>query len=233
MVMTQSNDELNENDEWRRAFGEALDEIHKTQGQGRMKLFTGTDKEWERAPAGTHAGWCTAVIDLGVQYSERYDSSQQKVRIEWELSEERQSTGEVFLVGREYNNFVTLSGNSIFKRTLEAWRGQPFDADGLASFDIANLLGKPCMLTLMENVGANGKTYTNVEGVTAVPKGLVMAAVSSEPFLFDFETRDPATWLRLPGWLQQRCEKATNWQQKGLLTAAEADKTIAGDVIPF
>jgi len=199
-----------------------------------MRLNTGEDKVWERAPAGTHAAWCVAVIDLGVQYSERYDSSQQKVRIEWELSEERTAAGDVFLVGREYNNFVTLSGNSIFKRTLEAWRGQPFDAEGLKSFDIANLLGKGCMLTLMENVASNGKTYTNVEGATAVPKGLTMTPLTSEPYLFDFETMDPAAWVRLPDWIRGRIEKATNWQPKGMMqTAQEAERTTEGDPIPF
>ena len=63
---------------------------------------------------------------------------------------------------------------STLRHHLEAWRGVAFtnkDFDGPNGFDTRNLLGKPCTLTITQDV-RDDKTYSKVAGVGKAMKGV-------------------------------------------------------------
>jgi hypothetical protein len=62
---------------------------------------------------------------------------------------------------------------------------------------LADLLDKPCYLTVVHNEvdGAKGKaTYANIMGVMSVPEGMTVGALDTEPFYFDFDNPSAVVW---------------------------------------
>jgi hypothetical protein len=123
----------------------------------------------EKAPAGNHVAVLVALIDLGQQWQDGYQGEegkyQHRVYFVWELVTKP-------LQGFKDRNHVlavdlTLSLNEKAKmrKWLEARRGEKIK-DG--QFDIADELGKPCLL----NVVMNNNNYPKVEGVSQMPEGL-------------------------------------------------------------
>jgi hypothetical protein len=150
-----------------------------------MHLPPNNDTQFSPPPAGTHVAVCYRVIDLGTQQVEWQGSikHQRKVLISWELSEEKMEDGRPFTVGQRY----TLSSHekSRLRKDLEAWRGKKFsDEDfGPGGFDIKNIIGKACMLSIVHNA-KDGKTYANIASVSALPRSMNAPALVNEPVYF-------------------------------------------------
>jgi len=139
-------------------------------------------------PSGTHLAICTRVIDLGTQRVEWQGQTklQRKVLLSWELPEELRDDGKPILISQRYT--LSSSEKSRLRQDLEGWRGKRFvDADfGPGGFDIKNVLGKPCLLTLV-HAEKGGKTYANIASVSAVPKGMPVSTGSQEAIYFSLE----------------------------------------------
>ena len=78
-------------------------------------------KAFELPPAGSHLGTLYGVVELGTQRTEfegRIDHKPQ-LRLQFELPDERMSTGRPFAIGRTY----TLSSHerSALRQNVEAW----------------------------------------------------------------------------------------------------------------
>jgi hypothetical protein len=144
-------------------------------------------KKREAAPEGTHNAVCVGVVDLGTQESTyKGDTKQQrKISLAWQLVDEQTSEGEPIVVYRKYT--YSDSPKSSFMKDLKAWMGVK-DGD----FDVANLLGKGCLITIENNEAENGNTYSNVVSVSGVPKGVKIAkpSVPLKSFFLDEEEFD-------------------------------------------
>ncbi|MEO0976001.1 MAG: hypothetical protein AAFY24_02030 [Pseudomonadota bacterium] len=135
--------------------------------------------DFERTPPGTHLALCYRFIDLGTQTStwNGQEKHQRKVMISWELPEELMKEGEYagkpFTIHQRYT--WSMSEKANLRKDLEAWRGRPFRdsdfGDHDDAFDIKNILGKACLLGLIE-VEKGDKVYTNIASVSALPKGM-------------------------------------------------------------
>ncbi len=176
---------------------------------------------FELPPIGTHLAVCYQVIDLGTQ-EVTYDGQTKhahQVRVSWELSDERMSDGRPFSVHKKYT--WSMHEKATLRHHLEAWRGVAFaEKDfGKGGFDIKNILGKPCILTVVQSAGNNGKTYANVAGVGKLMKG----------------QKDAAIYASLPDWMKEIIAKSPEYQElAGPTTAPDmADDELADDPIPF
>lgn len=121
------------------------------------------------APVGTHIARCIRLTDLGMQHGEYKGkpTRRSQVLVTWELPDELiEIDGKEVPVttSRFYTNSLGEKAN--LRADLEGWRGQKFSEEELRNFDLMNILGKPCMLTIIG--GDNGKT--KVAGVTGLPK---------------------------------------------------------------
>lgn len=129
-------------------------------------------KEFEQAPVGTEVGICIKVIDIGTQTGEYQGqtTSRRQVIVSWELPnsmmQDGDNAGKPFVVSRFYT--ASLNEKATLRHHLVSWRGREFTEEELAGFDPKNILGKPCMLSLVSN--AKGKTAVN--SVMAMPKGM-------------------------------------------------------------
>jgi len=170
------------------------------------------------APEGTHPATCMAVIDLGTQYNERWKKQQHKVLIGWELdTDEKRGDGEPFIAWRRYT--MSLHEKAGLRKDLEAWRGRKFTTEELAGFDLHNILGKPCVLTITHTV-TDGNTYANVASVAALPKRMGAPASVAKQILFDVDSPDMGVFSEFSEKLQEKIRACAEWRDANGGTAA-------------
>lgn len=165
-------------------------------------------------PEGVHTAVCYGLIDLGVQYSEKFDKKAQKVLIMWELPDEtyKAEDGEEKprMLSREYT--MSLHEKSGLRKDLQAWRGKTFTDEELSGFDLNNILGKGCQIQIIHKE-SNGKTYANIASIMGLPKGMNVKKPDNT-IVFDL---DKVTALQemysLPTWVQDKIKESETYQE--------------------
>jgi hypothetical protein len=156
--------------------------------------------DFKRVPPGVYIGRCYSLIDLGTQttngqYGEKH---QHKIRIGWELFGEDEQGNALTIdvdgkampmtISKSYT--VSLHEKAGLRKDLAAWRGKDFTDEEADAFDVSKLLGAYCMVncTHTEN---NGKTYTNVAGLTPLPGALKNSKPAPVHANIKFDLDDP------------------------------------------
>ena len=193
----------------------------------------GGDKDFQIPAAGAVVGRCYMVADLGTQDTSFQGKPKKthKILISWELSELMED-GRPFSVSSRYT--LSLFDQAILRQHLESWRGKSFTDEELNGFDVKNVLGKYCMLSIVHNEDG-GKTYANVKGIMPVPKGVDKPAPVNKDVYFDIDSGDINS---IPEWVQNVVKKSDEWKTKNVASPA-AKSEPAGkfddmkDDIPF
>lgn len=179
-------------------------------------VATGSNKEFRPTPEGNHMAVCFRVIDLGTQRWEYNGEPQigRKVLIAWELHGEDEEgkpltmdDGRPLSVSSTYT--LSLGKKAVLRSHLESWRGKAFTEQEMAGFDVSQLLGQPCMVTI-KHTSKNGKTYANVAAVSRFPAALKAhkpAAVNPLQ-LFDISEPDADVFEALPEWIQTKINES-------------------------
>lgn len=166
--------------------------------------------------AGVYTGVASALIDLGLQENSMYKKTQRKVMIIWNIVGETITVNDEELprvISKEYT--MSLGEKSTLRKDLEAWRGKVFSADELEGFDLRNIINTACQLQINAQE-KNGKTYTNIAAIMAIPKGTKIDTVD-DTYIFD--TYEPESWNnydKIPNWIKEKIKKALNITETGL-----------------
>jgi hypothetical protein len=177
---------------------------------------------FKRVPAGVHIGRCYALIDLGTQLtSGQYgEKMQHKIRIGWELFGEDEEgnplTSEVdgkempMVISKNYT--MSLGEKANLRKDLSAWRGKDFSDEEAKAFDIAKLVSAYCMVNVATSE-TNGKTYSNVVGLTPIPAALKNAKPAGvhDVVLFDLDKPDMKVFDTFHQHLQDTIKKSPEW----------------------
>lgn len=172
------------------------------------------------APSGTHVARCYQIVHIGT-ISDTYQGEQKlvnKVRLNFELPDclhvFNESNGEQpFSIGRDFT--VSMHEKSALRQFIQTWLGKPLTDEEAYNFDIASMIGQPCMVTVMHRQSANGKTYANIQGISSLMKGLVCPEAINQPFVLDFHTPDFAEKLNtLPEWLQVKVMSSLEFAER-------------------
>lgn len=160
---------------------------------------------------GVYTAISSAIIDLGNQTSEKFQKTQRKFMMLWNIvGEVIEVNGENLprTMSKEYS--FSLNEKSTLRKDLQAWRGKIFTEEELQGFNLLNILNKPCQLqVLLEE--KNGKQYNNIASIMALPKGSQVEELSNT-YHFDIEDEETYTnWERIPNWIQERIKKADNY----------------------
>jgi hypothetical protein len=153
-----------------------------------------TQKEFDLAPAGSHAACLIAIIDLGTHretFQGQDPRDNRKVFLAWEIDNDGENGRTV--IGREYN--VSFTSKSALRIMVEKWRGKQFGED--EEFDLTKLLGKACLLTVTHSTNGD-RTFAKIDGVAPMPKGMAALKPSRTPVSFDADsgaTFPDAEWL--------------------------------------
>lgn len=159
---------------------------------------------FEQVAPGTYTARCVRLIDIGTQTSEYQGkaNSRRQVVIAWELPdalmEDGDSAGKPFLVSSFYT--ASLGEKANLRHDLVSWRGREFSEEELSGFDLVNILGKPCMLSIVQN--EKGKSI--IKGVMALPKGSAVGAQINTSLYFSLDEFNPTIFETLPKFYKER-----------------------------
>lgn len=167
------------------------------------------NSDFQIPDAGAVVGRCYMVADLGTQDTTYKGTPKKahKILIAWELAQSMDD-GRPFAISSRYT--LSLFEQAILRQHLESWRGRSFTDDELAGFDVKNVLGKYCLLSIVHNKDGD-KTYANVKGVMPVPKGMDKFVPVNKDVYFDIDTGDISA---LPEWVQNVVKKSDEWRAK-------------------
>lgn len=164
--------------------------------------------------AGVYTAYSTALVDLGVQRSEKFQKDTRKFRIIWTIKDEEiELNGEKYprTISKEYS--FSLGDKSTLKKDLQAWRGKPFTAEELQGFDLTTILNKACQLQIIVEE-KDGKHYNNIAAIMALPKGTIVE-VPKGGIVFDTYNSDTwANYENIPKFMQDRIKQAINMTEE-------------------
>jgi hypothetical protein len=177
---------------------------------------------FKRVPSGVFIGRCYSLIDLGTQLTtgQYGEKLQHKIRVAWELFGE-DDQGDPLTVdvdGKEMpmtiskSYTVSLHEKAGLRKDLSAWRGKDFSDEEAKAFDVSKLVGAYCMVNVTTSE-TNGKTYSNVAGLTPLPGALKNAKPSAvhEHLLFDLDAPDMAVFGGFHEKLQEAIKRSPEW----------------------
>lgn len=184
---------------------------------------SGDGGNFKRVPAGVHIGRCYSLIDLGTQLSSgQYgEKMQHKIRIGWELfgEDEQGQPLTISVDGKEMpltiskSYTVSLHEKSGLRKDLSAWRGRDFTDEEAKAFDVSKLIGAYCMVNVTTSE-SNGKTYSNVAGLTPLPAALKNSkpTPAHENVIFNLDDPDMAIFEKFHEKLQEAIRKSPEWE---------------------
>lgn len=191
---------------------------------------------FELCPAGTFQARCYLIADTGSQVKNFTGETRlvHEIVIAWELNE-RMSDGRPFAISKTYT--LSLNEKANLRKDLEAWRGRAFTEDELQAFDVFNVLNAQCFLNII-HVHKNGKTWANIGGIIALPKGTPHLQPVNDAVSFALDEYTPQTMAKLPNWIQDKIKKSPEGQAVTAMSGndippAYDDAPPMTDDIPF
>lgn len=196
--------------------------------------------DFKKVPPGAYIGRCFSLIDLGTQLTSGQfgEKMQHKLRIGWELFGEDENGHPLTVVvdGKEMpmtiskSYTMSLHEKASLRKDLAAWRGKDFSDEEAKGFDVSKLVGAYCMVNAV-NSETNGKTYTNVAGLTPLPGALknVKPAGVHAPQLFDLDKPDMVVFATFHEKLQDAIKRSPEWAKSQGLAPSQHDSRFDGD----
>lgn len=166
-------------------------------------------------PAGSYLARCVRLIDLGTQTTDYQGETKiaHKVLISWEImdAETRREDGSPYVVSKRYT--ASLHPKAGLRKELASWRGRDFTPEELKAFNLANLLGKDCFISLVDAV-KDGKTYTNIASIMKAPKGMTAPEGTANESLVHWDMANPdwTAFAQLGNRLQQQIEASPEFK---------------------
>ena len=202
---------------------------------------------FKKVPPGAYIGRCFSLIDLGTQFTDGQfgPKSQHKIKIGFELFGE-DDNGEPLTIdmdGKEMpltiskSYTVSLHEKAGLRRDLAAWRGKDFTDEEAKAFDVSKLLGAYAMVNVTTSE-TNGKTYTNIAGLTPIPGALKNAkpAPVHGNVIFDLDKPDIQVFETFHEKLQDAIKKSPEWAKSQRSKGSGLDgmpSDLEEDSIPF
>ena len=167
-------------------------------------------------PEGSHIGIINAIVDEGTHYSDLYKKNSHYVRIRFELPEERieikkdgKTISEPRFISRRYT--FTLHEKSSLKKDIEGAMGRGLAPDELERFNLSQVLGMNCQVTVKHTQNTSGETKARVAGLSALHKSMDEVKPEMEPIIYRINnTKDiPES---IPDWQQNVIKSSDEWR---------------------
>ena len=189
-----------------------------------MPIVAKKSEDKKPVDAGAYHAVCVGVVDLGTQQPRNPQyRARQEVLLLWELCDERVEyerdgvkNSFVRTVRERYPLFLGGKKPTKLRSMLESWRGRPFTAEELEGFDLKNVLGVNCILTVVHNVTPTG-TYANVGSVSPLMKGTSRREAETPKLYFtlsDIPEGGALTWPPsdvMPEWMRGEIMKSAEY----------------------
>lgn len=185
-------------------------------------------------PAGTYPARCILVADLGTQETDYLGEIKHahKVLLQFEIcdGETRRDDGEAFVLSKRYT--ASLHEKASLRKDLASWRGRDFTPEELAGFNVANILGKPCLVSVTHATKAD-RTFANIASIMSLPKGMVCPPNETEILSFDLGKPDLDVFAKLSERVQDQIRLSPEGRKLAAAASLAAAADDLGDDIPF
>lgn len=191
----------------------------------------------EQGPlVGTFPARLVRVIALGLQPQRPYKGQEKDPAHEIDLTYELLDEFMVDENGKEQPDKPRWVSESMPFYNLSAEKARStkrynvLDPSGEHEGDWVELLGAPCMVTLVSNE-SNGKTYTNVGSISPMrPKDAEKAnELVNDPVSFDIDEPDLDVFNSFPEWLQGKLKTNLEYNGSALQEALGEEATDPSD----
>ena len=200
--------------------------------------------DFEPTPEGQFTAICARFVDLGTQTVESIHGikHQHKVMIGWEIPEVRvtDADGKDAPALHQERYTWSMHEKANLRKVLEAWRGVKFKEADFNTFDTKTLIGVPCLMQIVHNVGqSNGKTYANIQSVMRSPvKKEDWPKLEGVPIYFSIADFDQGEYDKLSEYWQNLIAESPEYKtKKGLQSGEETGgdewRKDMDDEIPF
>lgn len=167
--------------------------------------------------AGNYPARCYSMIHLGTLL-EMYMGEEKlinKIRISWELPTElkvfKEEKGEQPLsISKEFT--LSMHEKANLRKFLAGWRGKDFTEEEALSFDVTNLLGKECMLSIIHKTSKTGRVYAEISSCSTVPKGIKVDPQINPTFELGYDNFDNDKFNSLPAWLSDKMKTSIEYK---------------------
>ena len=182
-------------------------------------LVTGNNEtKREIVPSGTHIARCYSMIHIGTVEWEYAGETKytDKIRIIFELPHEMREFSEErkpMVIEKEYTK--SLHEKSNLRRDLEGWRGRSFSNQELNSFDITNVLGSSCNVSVIHKTSKSGNEFAQIGSISSMTKGSDCPEQINPNFIFNYEDNFNEEWLeQQPKWIQDQIKNTDEYKSK-------------------
>lgn len=185
-----------------------------------MKFAAG-GANYENPEPGSYAAVCIRMIDMGTQPQEWQGTTKfnHKVKIVWELSE-KMADGRPFISMRDFT--VSLHEKAALRKFLAGWRGRDFTPEELAGFDPKVLIGKGCLLSLIQN-----GEFINIDSASKLPKGMEAPVPQNPTIFFSLSDFSQEEFDKLSDKIKEKIKQSPEYQS---LHNTRQDSTEEDDV---
>lgn len=190
--------------------------------------------DFEQPPTGNHVARCIRLVDLGTQHGtyEGKATIRNQVLISFELCNEHMGDGKPFTIGEFYTN--SLNEKAKLRAHLEAWRGRAFTEEELNGFDLENVLGKPCMVSII----ANEKGRAKISAIASMPKGMNAPQCVNKVSSFWIDQFDQAAYDAMPDGIKKIIAESDEYKVLRNGNGSHRTQTMdaitnMGDDVPF
>lgn len=183
--------------------------IYITNNTNKTMSFTPPKNQSARPliPKGTHIARLYSIVDLGIQEGEWKGQKieQHKIYITFELPNElREFDGlqKPMVIGSKYT--WSMGSKARLRPVIEALIGTSLTDAEAANFDLesANLLGKPCMVSVSHFEGTNG-TSSSLDAVVPLMKGAECPPQFNQSVFYKISDGASPAFEALPNFLKE------------------------------
>ncbi len=179
--------------------------------------------------AGSYRAICYGIVVEGTFYNPNFGNASTKVRIMWELPDERitvDGEDKPRAISERYT--LSLNEKANLRAMLAGWRGRDFTDEELKGFDLESVLKAPCLLSTTVGISKTGKEFAKVSSVGKLPKGMeVPKETENPPIIFNVRDADCPLELmeQLPEWIQTEIKDSLEYKER----TTSPDDFIAAD----
>ena len=134
-------------------------------------IIKASNSDYEAVPTGPQHAVCAFVEDIGVHEGTFQGKaySRHQLVIVWELAE-KMKDGRPFCMSKFYT--ASLDEKANLRHDLSAWMGKDFTDQELLGFDIETMIGRNCMLNIVEKKKLDGKVTQAIGSIMPAVKGM-------------------------------------------------------------
>lgn len=190
-------------------------------------------KNTDYAPieAGTYIARCYSVVDLGT-HNEEYQgtfSDKQKVRITWELPTETKEFTDKdgntktapLVIGKEYT--LSMGSKANLRKDIQSMIGAILTDAEAEAFEIFDLVGMECQLSIAHKTSKQGKEYAVVQSIAKLMKGTVCPPQFNPSVKFDINPWNQAAYDALPEFIRKKIDESYERKPQASTEGEELD----------